>query len=90
VTAPRRSVVVYTVGHECPLCDEAIAHLEGLRATHEFALRVVVVDGDPRLAIRHALRVPVVEVDGVEVLHGKVERSALERALAGGARGGGA
>ena len=84
MTAPPRRVVVYTVGHECPLCDEAIAHLEGLRATRDFSLEVVVVDRDPRLAIRHALRVPVVEIDGVEVLHGKIARSDLERALSGG------
>jgi hypothetical protein len=89
VAAPSpREVVVYTVGHECPLCDEALAHLRDLARTRPIALRVVVIDGDPRLAIRHALRVPVVEVDGREVLHGKIERAALEAVLAGGARGG--
>jgi len=83
VSAPPRRVVLYTVAHDCPLCDEALAHLDSLRAAHAraFALEVVVVDRDPRLAIRHALRVPVVEVDGVEVLHGKIARADLERVL---------
>ena len=84
--SPRR-VVLYTVAHDCPLCDEALAHLDSLRATHAFALEVVVVDRDPRLAIRHALRVPVVEVDGVEVLHGKIARADLERVLRVGSPG---
>jgi hypothetical protein len=74
-------VVVYTVARECPLCEEALHHLRALRPAHGFALRTVTVDGDPRLAIRHALRVPVVEIDGREALHGKTTRAALEAAL---------
>jgi glutaredoxin len=74
-------IVVYTVGHECPLCDEALAHLERLRARRAFDLRTVVVDGDPHLAIRHALRVPVIEVDGREVAYGRVDPEALERVV---------
>ena len=81
VTLPIPCVVVYTVGRECPLCDEARAHLDAVARSRPLDLRVVVVDADPRLAIRHALRVPVIEIDGVEVLHGKVTRSEIEAAL---------
>jgi glutaredoxin len=74
-------VVVYTVARECPLCEEALHHLRALEPRHGFSLRVVRVDDDPRLAIRHALRVPVIEIDGREALYGKVTREALEAAL---------
>jgi hypothetical protein len=74
-------IVVYTVARECPLCEEALHHLRALEPAHGFDLRVVRIDGDPGLSIRHALRVPVIEVDGREVLHGKVSREALEAVL---------
>jgi hypothetical protein len=75
------SVVLYTVARECPLCDEALAHLRALAPRWAFDLRVVAIDGDPRLAVRHALRVPVVEIDGREAAFGRVTREALEAAL---------
>jgi hypothetical protein len=74
-------VVVYTVARVCPLCDEALHHLRALEPVHGFDLRVVRIDADPMLSIRHALRVPVIEIDGREALHGKVTRAALEAAL---------
>jgi len=74
-------VTLYTVGHACPLCDEALAHLRSLQPEGGFELRVVVIDSDPLLAVRHALRVPVIEVDGSEALHGKVTLAALRAAL---------
>ena len=74
-------VVLYTTSHACPLCDEARFHLDREREQTPFDLRVVTVDGDPRLAVRHALRVPVIEIDGVEAMHGKIEPDALRAAL---------
>jgi glutaredoxin len=74
-------VVVYTVAGDCPLCKEALHHLRALEPVHGFDLRVVRIDDDPMLSIRHALRVPVIEIDGREVLYGKVTRAALEAAL---------
>jgi hypothetical protein len=82
-----RHVVVYTIARECPLCDRALAHLRDLARTRPLSIDVVTIDGDPRLTLRHALRVPVVEVDGVEVLHGRIERHDLETALDGSAGG---
>ncbi|MCC7137460.1 MAG: glutaredoxin family protein [Planctomycetes bacterium] len=77
-------VVLYTVSHECPLCDEVRAHLTALRRHHAFTVEEVLVDRDPRLAVRYALRVPVVEVDGREVGFGKVDPRALQTAVSGG------
>jgi hypothetical protein len=74
-------VVVYTVARPCPLCDEALAHLEAIRRTVDFDLVAVEIDHDPRLSVRHALRVPVVAVDGREVAYGRIDRAALEAAI---------
>jgi hypothetical protein len=81
--APPMHVVLNTTSHAGPLCDVARFHLERERERTPFDLRVVAVDGDPRLAIRHALRVPVIEIDGVEAMHGKIEPDALRAALRG-------
>jgi glutaredoxin len=75
-------VRLYTIGRPCPLCDEALALLEDLSREVAFDLEVVNVDGDLRLTVLHSLKVPVVEVDGREVGHGRLDRAALERALA--------
>lgn len=77
-------VVLYTVSHPCPLCDEVRAHLEALRRRHALDVEEVLVDRDPRLAVRYALRVPVVEVDGREAAFGKVDPRVLEAALSRG------
>ena len=83
-TPPPRRVPrarLLTVAHDCPLCDEALVRLRDLERRGRVEVEVVVIDRDPRLALRHALRVPVIEIDGVEAMHGKIERTALERAL---------
>lgn len=74
-------VTLYTLAAACPLCDDARHHLERLSARHAFDLRVVPVDADPRLALRHALRVPVLEIDGREVAFGRLTYEGLEAAL---------
>lgn len=77
-------VVLYTVARECPLCEDAFHLLRTLSRDPEVgALEVEVrpIDADPRLVVRHALRVPVIEVDGRELAHGKVDRAALVPAL---------
>lgn len=74
-------VVMYTIGRPCPLCDVAWAQLERIRGRHAFDLERVVIDGDPRLVVRHALRVPVIEIDGREACFGRIDEAALEAAL---------
>ncbi len=74
-------VVMYTIDRPCPLCEEAWALLGELRKGRDFQLEKVVIDPDPQLVVRHALRVPVVEIDGREVAYGRVERASLEAAL---------
>jgi hypothetical protein len=80
-------VRLYTIARPCPLCEDALALLGELSRDHAFELEVVAVDGDVRLTVLHALKVPVVEVDGREIGHGRLDKTTLERALARGRRG---
>jgi hypothetical protein len=78
--AAPRDVVLYTRGG-CHLCE--LAREELLRAGDRYplALRVLDVDGDPELAERYGLEVPVVAIDGQVRFRGRVNRVLLERLL---------
>ena len=69
--------VVLVTRQGCHLCDQALALLRELGQEPELAD----VDADERLHDLYDWRVPVVLVDGRVVAEGKVERSALARAL---------
>lgn len=58
----------------CHLCDEARLHLEDLAAERDFELREVDIRGDPDLFERYRYRIPVITLDGVERLEGRIER----------------
>ena len=51
----------------CHLCDDARAELVTLAEELGFELEEVEIDGVPELEERYRERVPVVELDGVEV-----------------------
>lgn len=65
----------------CCLCDDARAAVEELRAERGFALEEVDVSLDPVLHRRYGERIPVVAVDGDEVLELHVDADALRAAL---------
>jgi len=71
----------------CCLCDEARAALRSVRPGRAFELREVDVSLDPVLFRRYGERIPVVEIDGEEAFELGVDRTALERRLAGPPRG---
>ena len=52
----------------CHLCDDAREVVERVRAEHPFELREVDVSLDPSLHREYGLRVPVLAVDGQDVL----------------------
>ena len=79
--APRR-VVLYSAGHECPLCDRAKAALESVARETGVAWSLVEVDGDPALEARYAKRVPVLSIDGRDAFEGRFDAAAIRRALA--------
>jgi glutaredoxin len=80
----RPEVVVYTRAR-CGLCHraEALVAREAARAR----VRHVDVDGDEELVRRYGVRVPVVEVDGVEVAELEVAPGTVRRAVRAARRG---
>ena len=65
----------------CGLCDEARAVIESARSAAEFSFEETFIDGDDRLELDYGIRVPVVEVDGVERFEYNVDRDALQALL---------
>jgi Glutaredoxin-like domain (DUF836) len=85
---PNVTVLMYSRS-TCHLCDEAraeilaaIGSLDGLSAAR-VAFDERIIDGDDDLEREYGLRVPVVEVDGVEEFEYRVDQAALREMLAG-------
>jgi glutaredoxin len=66
----------------CHLCDEAHAVVAEVRARHPFELEEIDITRDPLLEARYRERIPVIALDGREVLELVIEATELERALA--------
>jgi glutaredoxin len=65
----------------CHLCEQARSIIDDLVAGTGHVVEVIDVDDDPAVHERHAVRVPVVEVDGREVAQYQVDATALRLAL---------
>ena len=65
----------------CCLCDEAREAVTAVRANYAFELDEVDVSTDPDLHRRYGERIPVVVVDGEELLEGHVNAGELARRL---------
>ncbi len=69
---------------ECHLCDEARSGLERIRAEGpDFELREVDIDSDERLLRSHLERIPVIELDGVEICELGFDAAAVRARLDG-------
>ncbi len=64
----------------CHLCEEFLLELS-LDLAPGAAFATVDVDGDPGLAARYGLRVPVLEQGGEVVCEGRYDRARVRRAL---------
>lgn len=81
---PTRVITLYAKAG-CHLCDEAREYLEDVAAEHPselLELREVDIRRDPALFERYRNRVPVIVVDGVECLEGRIEESDVRSLLA--------
>ena len=65
----------------CHLCEEAQAAVAAARSRREFALEEVDVSLDPLLARRYGERIPVVAIDGEDVLELRFGAEDLVRRL---------
>lgn len=67
----------------CHLCDEARVYLEDALAglDQEWDLRERDIRRDPVLFERYRYRIPVIAVDGVERLEGRIEADAVRELL---------
>ena len=68
----------------CHLCDEARAYLEDALADlsqNRLDLREIDIRSDPALFERYRYRIPVITVDGVERLEGRIFDDAVRELL---------
>lgn len=65
----------------CHLCDEARGYLEELAADHEIDIQEIDIRRDPDLFERYRYRIPVIVVDGVERLEGRIEEADVRSLL---------
>ena len=75
------SDLLFLTRDRCLLCVEALPMVEGVARRRGHALTVVDVDSDTGLRIRFGDRVPVVLVNGEEVLSGRFTAAEVRRAL---------
>jgi c-di-GMP-related signal transduction protein len=74
-------VVVYS-RPGCHLCEEALEQIVALHADgYRFALHEVDVESNDLLLRRYLERIPVVEVDGIEVSELILDRAAVKARL---------
>ncbi len=74
-------VVVYS-RPGCHLCEEAIAQIVSLHEEgYRFELREVDIESHDLLLRRYLERIPVVEVDGIEVSELRLDRAAVKARL---------
>jgi glutaredoxin len=72
----RMKVVLFT-RRGCHLCER----VEDLLALHSPDAVIIDVDASPDHAARYGLRVPVLQIDGVDVLEGRIDEASLVAAL---------
>jgi flavoprotein len=66
----------------CHLCEEAIAEIAAIHAEgYEFELREIDIESEEILLRRMLERIPVVEVDGVQVSELRLDTDALRARL---------
>ena len=77
---PEHVVVMYS-RRPCGLCDLARAVVLAERERTPFAFEEVFIEGREDLERAHGLRVPVIEIDGVERFETSVDRDSFARAV---------
>jgi glutaredoxin len=71
----------------CHLCERALGQVRALHEELGFALEEVAIDGDAELEARYREWLPVVEVDGEQVVTYYVHEEAFRRRVEAGRSG---
>jgi hypothetical protein len=72
--------------HDCHLCDVVMRIAQKVQAETPFTLTCMNIDEQADLATRYSDRIPVVLIDQVEVLSGKITEGDFRRAINNKAR----
>ncbi|KEZ48684.1 glutaredoxin family protein [Metabacillus indicus] len=65
----------------CPLCEEAIAELNGLKADLDLDIQVIDIHSDDGLLERYQLMIPVAELDGKIIGYGRIRKELIRKRL---------
>ena len=71
----------------CGLCDKARAVILAEQEQTAFEFQELFIDGDEKLEEEYGLRVPVIEIDGVEQFEFQVDGERLTELLCGSGAG---
>ncbi len=68
---------------DCHLCEQARSELEAMReAGDRFEIEEIDIERDDRLLARYVERIPVIELDGVQISELGLDRDGLRARLA--------
>jgi glutaredoxin len=79
---PMHSVILYTKAG-CHLCDDARELLEDLAAEFPFDLREIDIRSDMRIFEEYRYRIPVLIIDGLTTVEGRISPESLRNAFQG-------
>jgi glutaredoxin len=65
----------------CHLCETALEIARSLQAELDFSLSYRNIDTDPEWSAQHAVEIPVVLIDGIEVCSGEMTERKLRRVI---------
>jgi glutaredoxin len=71
-----RALTLYTKPG-CHLCGTLRDLLEDLAPDHAFTVQEIDITTDPALQARYRLEIPVLAIDGIEVVRGRIDEQTL-------------
>lgn len=76
-----QTIVRLYTRHQCHLCEEAKQTILELKKHYSFLLEEIDIAQDDKLTEQFGLMIPVVFVDGEEVLYGQINKTKLSKRL---------
>lgn len=79
--SPGPRIELFTTGPACGLCETAWGHLRALHGEFRFESRKVQLEAGTPVPADYVIRAPVIHIDGVAAIEGRIDADALARAL---------